>query len=352
VSYSSRGFGNEAVLLANPRARGVKVRSVARVVRALGLDEDAVRVIGRDGTALDLAAGAVRDGLPYVLVAGGDGTAHDVVQVLAGTSTALAGTSTALGLVPLGTSNDMAARLELPARLEAACGALRRRTVTPVNLIRIGGTRVATVGGFGLAAEVARRCNERRRGAAGGILSSLVGRSIYSLCAAGSALFRFPGTTALEMETDGGVSLRLEASALLAGVTHRFGGGIRLPPCEAGRTGRFALLAVTAATPRQFLQTLAALRFGITPVPYAVAVPVVSSCRVRPANPGAAFADGEWLGYREETLIRIEPSALRVLVGNRRSRSVDCPDRLLPLTDGALSSVPVSEAEREWRRVS
>ncbi len=90
MSYSSRGFGNEAVLLANPGARGVKARSVARVVRALGLDEDAVRVIGRDGTALDLAAGAVRDGLPYVLVAGGDGT------------------STALGLVPLGTSNDMA----------------------------------------------------------------------------------------------------------------------------------------------------------------------------------------------------------------------------------------------------
>jgi diacylglycerol kinase family enzyme len=154
------------------------------------------------------------------------------------------------------------------------------------------------------------------------------------------------------METDGGVSLRLEASALLAGVTHRFGGGIRLPPCEAGRTGRFALLAVTAATPRQFLQTLAALRFGITPVPYAVAVPVVSSCRVRPAKPVAAFADGEWLGYREETPIWIEPSALRVLVGNRRSRSVDSPDRLLPLTDGTLSSVPVSEAEREWRRVS
>ncbi len=101
MSYSSRGFGNEAVLLANPGARGVKARSVARVVRALGLDEDAVRVIGRDGTALDLAAGAVRDGLPYVLVAGGDGTAHDVVQVLAGASPAL-------GLVPLGTSNDMA----------------------------------------------------------------------------------------------------------------------------------------------------------------------------------------------------------------------------------------------------
>ncbi len=328
MSYSSRGFGKQAVLLTNPRARGVKARSVARVVRTLGLDEDAVRVIGRDGTAPDLAAGAVRDGLPYVFVAGGDGTAHDVVQVLAGTSTAL-------GLVPLGTSNDMAARLDLPSRLDAACGALRRRRVTPVDLIRIGGSRVATVGGFGFAAEVARRCNECRRGAAGGVLSFLVGQAVYSLCAAGSALFRFPGTTALEIETDGGAFLRLEASALLAGVTHSFGGGIRLPPCEAGRVGSFALLAVTAATPRQLLQTLAALRFGIRPIPYAVAVPVVSSCRVRPAEPVAAFADGEWLGYRGETRIWIEPSVLRVLVGNRLARSVEFPDRLLPLTDGA-----------------
>ena len=76
---------DRVVLLANPNARGVNRRTLSRAVQLLGLQDNAVMEIGRDGTARTLSANAIRSGAQYVLAAGGDGTLHEIVQVLAGT---------------------------------------------------------------------------------------------------------------------------------------------------------------------------------------------------------------------------------------------------------------------------
>ena len=96
------------VLVVNPFARGTDRAAVSRVVELLGLDARAVREVGRDGTARALAAGAVRARVARVIAAGGDGTLHDVVQEVAGSATAL-------GIIPLGTFDDVATVRDSPA---------------------------------------------------------------------------------------------------------------------------------------------------------------------------------------------------------------------------------------------
>lgn len=60
---------------------------------------------------------AVRDGCPLVIAAGGDGTVEAVAAELVNSQTAL-------GIIPLGTYNNLAVCLDIPTNLEAACALL------------------------------------------------------------------------------------------------------------------------------------------------------------------------------------------------------------------------------------
>ncbi len=65
------------------------------------------------GHAEELAKRALEAGCKRILVAGGDGTVMEAVA-------ALAETDAVLGLVPVGTGNQLAANLRIPSKIEAA----------------------------------------------------------------------------------------------------------------------------------------------------------------------------------------------------------------------------------------
>jgi YegS/Rv2252/BmrU family lipid kinase len=79
---------------------------------AHGLDGDIV-VTSAPRDAVRLAREAAGRGAPLVVAVGGDGTAHEVVN-------GLAGSDTAFGLIPVGTGNDLALALGVPSDPEAA----------------------------------------------------------------------------------------------------------------------------------------------------------------------------------------------------------------------------------------
>lgn len=103
-------------LVVNPTAgRGRAAQVVARVVQRFRALDVEVRVLsGSDRSeSLDMCVRAAAEGATAVVAAGGDGTVHLAVQ-------ALAGSQIPLGIVPVGTGNDLAACLGLPADAEAA----------------------------------------------------------------------------------------------------------------------------------------------------------------------------------------------------------------------------------------
>src|SRR5512135_1474517 len=168
------------VLVVNPRARGADRQAVARAAELLGLGGRAIREAGRDGTTRALADEAVHAGAACVFAAGGDGTVHEVVQ-------AVAASPSTLGIVPLGTSNDLAARAGVPLDLEAACGLGAFGAVAALDVLSLDGSRIATVGGVGFPARVARDCN-RFRGGPVRAVARLLGRGIYSAVTASHIL--------------------------------------------------------------------------------------------------------------------------------------------------------------------
>ncbi len=77
---------------------------------------------------------AARKGLPLVIVAGGDGTVEDAAR-------GLVGSRTALGILPVGTMNNLARSLGVPLDLEQACALLGTGAIRLVDVgcIRSGG---------------------------------------------------------------------------------------------------------------------------------------------------------------------------------------------------------------------
>jgi diacylglycerol kinase (ATP) len=126
----------KAALLYNPdsggsraRRRQAELESVLALLRKAGVEAQLILSDSR-AHAVENARQAVLAGCDTVFACGGDGTIHNIIQVLANTQVALA-------ILPMGTANALAHDLCIPANLEAAAQAALQATPRRVALGRI-----------------------------------------------------------------------------------------------------------------------------------------------------------------------------------------------------------------------
>jgi diacylglycerol kinase (ATP) len=140
-----------AALLYNPDSgssrarREAELESVLGLLRGAGVEAHLVLTDSR-AHAVEKARQAVLAGCDTVFACGGDGTIHNVIQVLANTRTALA-------ILPMGTANalahDLGLSMNIAAAAQAALHAVPRRIalghIQYLNLEGKPGTRFFTV---------------------------------------------------------------------------------------------------------------------------------------------------------------------------------------------------------------
>ena len=150
-----------ALFVYNPNATSTdeRVREVIASALASEIDVD-VQPTKQRGHATHLAAGAVHDQADVVFALGGDGTANEVIQ-------ALAGTPVLLGIVPGGGANVLARSLGLPNDAISATsqllGALRTGRSRTIGLGRAGSRYFGFNAGYGFDAAVVRHVEQRAR---------------------------------------------------------------------------------------------------------------------------------------------------------------------------------------------
>src|ERR1700735_4626877 len=125
---------HKAALLYNPDSGGSRRRqseldSVLALLRVAGVEAKLI-LTHSPSHAEELTRQAVVEGYDTVFACGGDGTIHNIIQVLANTQVALA-------ILPLGTANALAHDLGIPFNLEAAAQAALRAVPRRVALGRI-----------------------------------------------------------------------------------------------------------------------------------------------------------------------------------------------------------------------
>jgi diacylglycerol kinase (ATP) len=132
----------KAVLLYNPDSGGSRARrqaeleSVLALLRRANVEAELVLTHSR-AHAEEQARQAVLAGCDTVFACGGDGTIHNLIQVLANTSAALA-------ILPMGTANALAHDLGLPMNIAAAAraaliGAPRRIALGHIRYLDLNG---------------------------------------------------------------------------------------------------------------------------------------------------------------------------------------------------------------------
>lgn len=139
--------------LVNPKAgRGLSSASFDQL-RKLASRAGAGFVVSRSAADLgEQARRAAAEGVERLLVAGGDGTMHHAVQ-------GLANTSCALGVIPVGTGNDLSGTLKIPPDLDVAVKRALTGSIRPIDLIRTGETYSASYLGVGFDSEVTELAN-------------------------------------------------------------------------------------------------------------------------------------------------------------------------------------------------
>jgi diacylglycerol kinase (ATP) len=93
-----------------------------------------LRLTQRAGEAETYARDAIRAGCDYVIAAGGDGTLNEVIN---GIATPRHVPRVCVGIVPLGTANDFARSIGLPASVEDNIDILRAKQTDPIDLVRV-----------------------------------------------------------------------------------------------------------------------------------------------------------------------------------------------------------------------
>jgi len=198
--------------LLNPAAGRGTGRAHLDRIRVLASKLGAGLCVSRKVSDLaEQARKAAEDGVERLLVAGGDGTMHYAVQ-------GLAGTSCALGVIPLGSGNDLAGTLGIPPDLDVAVERAVKGEIRRIDLARAGETFCVGYAGVGFDSEVTRSANE---------MKILRGPLIYFYAVIHTLVTFVPPR--MRVVYDGG---EFDGRAMFAVVNNlpRFGGGMRIAP--------------------------------------------------------------------------------------------------------------------------
>ncbi|MFD4672645.1 diacylglycerol/lipid kinase family protein [Lentzea sp. NPDC058450] len=239
--------------------------------------------------AQEMAHQAVASGIDLLVVLGGDGGAHLGIQ-------ACAGTSTALGIVPAGTGNDLAAAIGSRSVEDVVLGT--RKTL---DLGRLStGQWFATVLCAGFDSAVNERANAMRWPAGPRRYDLAILAELASLTSA-----------PLQVTTEDG-TFELDATMVAIGNTPNYGGGIPVCPGADAHDGLFDVTVVEHATRSMLVRMLPTLRTGTHTDHPAVRTFRAREVSLTGGNGWIAYADGERMEALPVT-VRTVPDALTVV---------------------------------------
>ncbi len=281
-------------LVTNPTAGAGRARKRLDAVHRRIAERDVVvpvEVERADEVGPTLRRLARAGALERVVCAGGDGMVHLCAQ-------GLADTGVPVGIVPVGTGNDIARALGLPGALDAAVDAALGEPVA-IDLIDHDGTYGVSVLTAGFSGDVNARANG---------LSFPRGQQRYTV----ATLLELGRLTprALLLDVDG-EQHQLEVSMLAVGNTAFFGGGMKICPEADPTDGVLDVVAVDAVGPARLARFLPTVFSGRHVARPEVTVLRGRSVTITAVPPIDAWADGEFVGPITSTLTAA-PRALAV----------------------------------------
>ena len=294
-------------IILNPASGGGKGEKTHSLLKSqtklLGLTAD-LTLSHHPCEAQEIALRSQKRGCEIVVACGGDGTIHSLLP-------ALVHRPVALGVIPIGTANDLARNWGIPFQLKRALRVLQEGKPKAVDVIRTNsGKLIAGTAGIGFDAAVVQQA-ERLRKVSKGILP-------FSI-AFFSELSRYPPSH---------VSLRAEnweyegpAWQILLTKIARYAYIFRITTSVKADNGLMDICLIPETPNLGVITALPKLPFlGLKKLPGALfrTTPVLE---VKSSPPVSIHGDGDLLGQTPE-IFRVLPKALRIMLPRETSTSL------------------------------
>ncbi|WP_084789569.1 lipid kinase [Saccharomonospora iraqiensis] len=234
-----------------------------------------------------------------IVVGGGDGTLSTAAGLLAGTDRTL-------GILPLGTANDFARTLHVPADPVTACHALAEGRVVDVDVGRVDGEPLLNVASVGLAVGVTEALTAR--------LKKFLGPLAYPVATARAYRQHRPFRARLEFPDGDHEPVDLDdLLQVTVGNGRYYGGGNAISPTAGIDDHELDLVAIVRGSLPEHVTIARRLRDGTFVRHDNVHYLTTRRVRLSTDPPSDVTVDGEIAGTTP-TLFTIERNALHVVV--------------------------------------
>ncbi|ARV59692.1 lipid kinase [Nostocales cyanobacterium HT-58-2] len=286
---------HRALLLVNPHARqGQKRLSEAiHCLKQLGLD--LIEEYTEQPQLLDGIIKRYQNEVDLVIIGGGDGTLNAAVD-------ALVETQLPLGILPLGTANDLARTLEIPNSLPEACKIIANGEVRRIDLGWVNGKHFFNVASLGLSVKITQKLTKqvKRRW---GILA-------YAITALQAIWESRPFSAEIRINDK---STLVKTVQIAVGNGRYYGGGMAVAPDATIDDQRLDLYSLEIQHWWQIIPLLPAMRQGRHIHWREVRALSGQEIEVNTRKPRPINTDGEITTYTPAHF-RVIPNALGVLV--------------------------------------
>lgn len=283
-----------ALLFVNRHARQGKT-SLAQAVEALhNLDFDLITISSKRSEELPDIIRQHRNDVEMVIIGGGDGTLNGIVDVLLETKLPL-------GILPLGTANDLARTLGLPQTIPEACQAIAADHLRYIDLGCVNGKHFFNVASLGLSVKITKRLSSGAKQRWGVLAYAFTAMQVFSQTRPFSAELRANGE-----------SISVRTLQIAIGNGRYYGGGMAVASDAAIDDQRLDLYSLEVKRWWQMIPLLLTMRRGEhATLPWVRSIQA-QTIEVYTRRPYAINTDGE-LTTETPATFRVVPKALAVL---------------------------------------
>ena len=297
-------------VIINSRSGRGRGREQSDIISTLGRRYGDLDIFPTKGPrhATELAAAALGEGYDLVAAAGGDGTVHEVINgLMRGNEATLP-----LGIIPIGSGNDLAFGLGFHEEAEEAIERLFHGKLRPLDLARVtderGKTEVfANNFGIGFDAIVVMRTET---------ITRLHGFAMYFAAVLQTILFYY-NAPYLESVFDG-ESINQRSLFLYLGLGPRGGGGFLLTPDAKWDDGLIDSVLVNPIGRLTMLKMLSSAMKGTHVTSRHVTMRQNREITVKSSSPMPILLDGEMFAYPRDNVRQVTitslPAAIQVMV--------------------------------------
>nr|WP_246736254.1 lipid kinase [Enterovirga sp. DB1703] len=280
-------------MLLNQKARngGLDISEPLDILRRGGIE---IETRGCDSAAaMAETIRSVAGGVDLVIVGGGDGTLNC-------SAPGLVETGLPLGILPLGTANDLARTLGIGPDPASAARTIVDGHLRAIDLGEVNGHLFFNVASIGFSAELARELTREAK-KRWGVLG-------YAMASARLLARTRPFTAFIEHE---GETLKVKTVQIAVGNGRHYGGGLTMDPAAEPDDGRFHVYSLEVAHWWQLVALAPALKRGTQGTWRDVRAFTASEVTIKTRRSRSVNTDGE-LTTATPAVFRVRPKAVRV----------------------------------------